>query len=355
MDGARCLARGPARGAVAWRAVCTGGQRFGTRRAAAREGGFVISFVVAALNEAANIERCVRSVMTLMPIGEQAEVIVADNGSTDGTPALAAAAGARVVSLPGARLGRLRNGGVALARGDVLVFLDGDCALTSEWRDAAPAILAAVRGSERVLAGSHPIPPRGESVFLWTHWFIPLFQQVQTQHLGTAHLICRRADFHSIGGFDETLETNEDYDFCARMRAGGGQLLIHLPLIVEHFGFPRTIGTFFSRTVWHGRGPASTPARLARSPVALLGLAFGTGLIMAVWGLIVGRWAVSGAGLALAVAIVMASHAYKMRHAGVVTHAAALLVWPVFFAGHFTSSVRGMIRWPALMLRRRPA
>jgi len=60
-----------------------------------------------------------------MPWGEIAECIVVDNGSTDGTAEIAALAGARVIASERG-YGAAMSAGVAVAVGEVLVFLDGD-------------------------------------------------------------------------------------------------------------------------------------------------------------------------------------------------------------------------------------
>jgi len=82
-----------------------------------------VSVVIPALNETESIGAVVAS----MPWTEIAECIVVDNGSTDGTGDIAAAAGARVVRSPrGYGAACFAGMKAAVATTDVLVFLDGD-------------------------------------------------------------------------------------------------------------------------------------------------------------------------------------------------------------------------------------
>lgn len=84
-----------------------------------------ISVVVPCHNEAHTVQRILRGVREALP---DAEVIVIDDGSTDGTAELAEQVdGVRVVRLPqnGGKGVALRRG-IEEARGEVLVFLDGD-------------------------------------------------------------------------------------------------------------------------------------------------------------------------------------------------------------------------------------
>jgi len=84
----------------------------------------IVAVVIPCLNEEAPIGAVVRDVLAL-PV---AEVIVVDNGSTDRTAAVAAAAGARVIQEPVRGYGRACAAGIAAIRPetDIVCFLDGD-------------------------------------------------------------------------------------------------------------------------------------------------------------------------------------------------------------------------------------
>jgi len=104
------------------------------------------------------IERVVRAVLAQRPAGAELEVIVVDDGSTDGTPALAAAAGARVLELQGGggNPAAARNRGADASSGDPIVFLDADCVPGEGWLAAllaAHARGAAVVGGALIVVG----------------------------------------------------------------------------------------------------------------------------------------------------------------------------------------------------------
>ena len=87
----------------------------------------VVSVVIPCLNEARTVGICIRkAIVALEEIGVLWEVVVADNGSTDGSQELAFAAGARVVDVPERGYGSALAAGVAAARGRYVVMGDAD-------------------------------------------------------------------------------------------------------------------------------------------------------------------------------------------------------------------------------------
>jgi len=112
-----------------------------------------LSVVIVAKNEARNIADCVASAAFAT------EVLVLDSGSTDGTPALATAAGARVVVTDWPGYGPQVARGFAMARGDWVLSLDADERITPALRDD---VLAAVGREDSQACDGYRIPRLSE-------------------------------------------------------------------------------------------------------------------------------------------------------------------------------------------------
>jgi len=91
------------------------------------EQALTVSVVIPCLNEAETIEECVRRARAALDgAGIPGEVVVADNGSDDGSPAIAEAAGARVIHEPRRGYGSAYLAGFGAARGLYVVMADAD-------------------------------------------------------------------------------------------------------------------------------------------------------------------------------------------------------------------------------------
>jgi rSAM/selenodomain-associated transferase 2 len=96
----------------------------------------VLSIVIPTLNAERTLPRALAPLVEGVVRGLVREVIFADGGSTDLTPAIAEETGARLLRAPRGRGSQLRAGGAA-ARGPWLLFLHADTVLAASWADEA--------------------------------------------------------------------------------------------------------------------------------------------------------------------------------------------------------------------------
>jgi glycosyltransferase involved in cell wall biosynthesis len=112
----------------------------------------LISVVIPCLNEAENIQQCVTAALSVMELSAiPGEVIVADNGSHDGSPELAEMAGARVVHESRRGYGSAYLAGFAQARGKYIVMADAD--LTYDFNEI-PRFLAELEAGADMIIGN---------------------------------------------------------------------------------------------------------------------------------------------------------------------------------------------------------
>lgn len=111
-----------------------------------------LSIVLPCLNEAETLDVCLQKAFrSIVDLGLDAEVIVADNGSTDGSQQIAEAAGARVVSVPRRGYGAALQGGIAAARGEYILMADAD---DSYALDRIGPFVDALRGGADIVMGN---------------------------------------------------------------------------------------------------------------------------------------------------------------------------------------------------------
>lgn len=158
-----------------------------------------VSAIVPARDEQGSIGQVVTDLLALRWADGQRvvdEVIVADNGSRDGTPKHARAAGASVVYVPLAGYGRACWHGAQAAQGEVLLFVDGDGAAKAS---EAKALLTALRAGADLVVGCRVRPENG--AMSWTQrlgnafacWLMRQLWRMPDRDLGPFRAVRRMA------------------------------------------------------------------------------------------------------------------------------------------------------------------
>jgi glycosyltransferase involved in cell wall biosynthesis len=200
-----------------------------------------LSIIVPCLNEEAHLEGQLEA-LARQKWSEPWEVVVADNGSTDRSPAIVDAFRGR---LPGLRLidasdrrgqAHALNVGARAARGESLAFCDAD-------DEVAPGWVAAMGDA---LVRHEFVACRLEVEKLNPPWAARARRAPQSEgiqkfrrppylpHAGSGSLGIRRVLHEAIGGFDESMLAAFDTDYCFRLHLAGTELhfvpdaLIHL-------------------------------------------------------------------------------------------------------------------------------
>ncbi|MCP4899325.1 MAG: glycosyltransferase [bacterium] len=179
-----------------------------------------ISLVIPARNEEALLPRLLETVAVARKRFhggvDQVEVIVADNVSTDSTADIARAAGCRVAQVEKRCIAAVRNGGAAIAKGDIVAFVDADTQIHPETFNA----IADVMADGRYVAAASGVKLERWSVGLAVT-YLCLLPMLWITKLDTGVVFCRREDFERVGGYEEQLQFAEDVRFLWDLRRLG--------------------------------------------------------------------------------------------------------------------------------------
>jgi len=212
----------------------------------------VLSIIIVSYNARADLLRCLESLRAAPPAATH-EIIVVDNGSTDGSVEAARRIdGVRVIEA-GANLGfaRANNIGIGESTGTTLLLLNSDTVVP---RGALDHLLGELDRDESVaVVGPRLIDGDGRAELSFGRMIGPLneLRQKRLARSGAAEtltrqrqypdwvsgacLLVRRSDAEKVGGLDERFFMyTEDVDFCAAIRARGRRILFTPDVEVVH-------------------------------------------------------------------------------------------------------------------------
>ncbi len=175
------------------------------------------------------------------------EVIVADSGSSDGTPDLARSAGAIVIEGDRRGPGEGRNRGARAATGDILLFIDADCVLP---RNLIEFVIVALADSTVVGGATGFVPVEGRALERALFRLANGYQRAMTlwgfPHNAGYCFFFRKEDFEKLGGIREDMLLNETHDLAMRSRALGRFVILPIAVATSMrrfraYGYLRTV------------------------------------------------------------------------------------------------------------------
>ncbi len=201
---------------------------------------------------------------------------------------------ARILRSTASAVGGVRNDGVRAcsSRATHLVFVDCDCVVHPSF---CVDVMNAFEASHASIVGCRVISPADGH---WTERASDALHRSAgdgpRNFLNSGCLAVRADVFAEVGGFSESLPANEDYDFCARVRAHGGTIWQFESLQAVHLGNPKSISGFMKRLSWHGRGAVGADGRIDFSSMLIATLLnFGVvvaGFTQAIRFALLGQW-----------------------------------------------------------------
>ena len=180
----------------------------------------ILSVIIPAYNAEKHLEEAVRSVRAqepALPCGMRIEIIVADDGSADGTAALAERLGCIVLKGENRGAGAARNAAIARAKGSLFFLLDADDVVLPGAFGQLLGALAADGDALAVFAKAEDFVTPGLSAEEEARFRL---RPEPYGKMAGASLI-RRALFEKIGLFNEALRTGETVEWMMRLRDSG--------------------------------------------------------------------------------------------------------------------------------------
>ena len=221
--------------------------------------------------------------------GELIEIIVVDNGSTDRTREIAIEYNAKLLRDDLKNVSGLRNLGVEKSTGEIIAFIDADCAASEDWLKNA----AVYFNDAKIAAWGAPPEVPANGTWVQKTWHVVRSKGknlAEVDWLESMNLFVRKNQFLEIGGFNESLMTCEDVDLSYRIKKLG-KIISDNRIQVFHYGEAATVRQFIRKEVWRGignfKGVFSHGIRLKELPSLMIPLYFGIFLPMNLIGFLI--------------------------------------------------------------------
>ncbi len=216
----------------------------------------IVSVIVPAYNAEKTIGQCLKALTGQSYPTNLYEVIVVDDGSTDGTCNIVKDYAVRYVRYENSGPATARNKGVQETRGKIVLFTDSDCVPDANWVDEMikpfgdPKVMA-VKGAYRTKQQS--IIARFSQIEFEERF--ELLKKVESiDMVDTYSAGYRKEIFLQMGGFDTSfpVANNEDTELSYRMSNLGFKMVFNPNAIVYHLNHPSSIRRYARLKFWRG-------------------------------------------------------------------------------------------------------
>ncbi len=188
----------------------------------------MISFIVPAYNEELELPATLEAIRGAAGQRDH-EVLVVNDASTDATPAIATAAGARLINISRRQIAAARNAGARQARGDIFFFVDADTRIAEvHVSKAIEALASGYAGGSARMVMDRDVPRFGK-------FLIQVFATIYyANNLGAgAFIFTTRRNFEAVGGFDEQYFAGEEVFLSLALKKLGRFKIISEPMVTS--------------------------------------------------------------------------------------------------------------------------
>ena len=216
-----------------------------------------ISVVVCTYNGSRTIRDCLEGLRRL--VYPDYEVIVVDDGSTDGAGAIAGGYDVQLIQTANRGLANARNTGLHAATGEIIAYLDDDAHPDPHW---LTYLAATFLSTSHAGVGGPNIAPPGDGPIAECVARAPggpvhvLVTDREAEHIPGCNMAFRKSCLDAIGGFDPQFRTaGDDVDVCWRLQERGWTLGFHPAAMVWHHR-RNSVRTYWKQQIGYGRAEA---------------------------------------------------------------------------------------------------
>ena len=216
-----------------------------------------VSVVVATYNAASTLDDCLSSLTRLNY--PDYEVIVVNDGSTDGSDEIAKKYPFKLISQKNGGVSAARNVGLHAATGEIIAYIDSDARADPDWLSylTVPYVKSDIVG----VGGPNLVPPEDEWVAKCVYRSPGgptqvMFDDVSAEHIPGCNMSFRKTALLEIGGFNPVFTAaGDDVDICWRLLESGRRIGFSPSAVVWHHRRP-SVKAYWKQQVGYGKSEA---------------------------------------------------------------------------------------------------